>query len=81
MFVRLKMASICIHPIVCVDTYEMPLPACLPPTHRGKAFKISYKVEIVLQLPDLTMQTFSFPVHVFHRVNGTFITMRLMTCC
>jgi hypothetical protein len=57
--------------------YKLTLPKGLPPTHRGRAMKVTYHLQIGIQKPgtktEQRMRTIEVPFRIFGTVNGTFI--------
>jgi len=57
-----------------LDVYDSILPDNLPPTHRGKVFKIVYKLLVAVKNrkgSTLEAQELKLPIKVFNRVSGT----------
>jgi hypothetical protein len=55
-----------------IDTYQIVLPATLPPSHRGKVCRIVYKLLIGVQKDALQKKNnvISIPFRIFNRTDG-----------
>jgi hypothetical protein len=55
-------------------SYKLTLPKGLPPTHRGRAMKVTYHLQIGIQRPgskpEQRMRTIEVPFRIFGTVNG-----------
>ena len=61
------------------DRFELKLPSDLPPTHRGKIIRFSYKLVVGVQRPGMSRrsQIFQLPFKMFSRVGRKFDTLTL----
>lgn len=64
-------------------TYSLLLPDVLPPSHRGRLARFSYKLVVGIQRGTMSMRTqnFQVPFRLFSRVEGELFTVIEHWCC
>lgn len=56
------------------DRYEIDLPSVLPPSHRGRVIRFTYKLIIGVHRTGGSMQSqiFQIPFRIFNRIDGKY---------